>query len=151
MPTRRSELALTDAPSDDVELRRLRRLAGILDGGVDPLLGLIVPGVGDVIATLLGGAIVASAVRRRMPIAVIARMLINLAIDALFGAVPVIGDLFDLMFLANRKNLALLTARTVDRRATAGDWMVLSGAIALLVAILVAVAYGTVRLVAYVL
>ena len=56
-------------------------------------------------------------------------MLINIAIDALLGAVPVIGDIFDFAFKANEKNLALIERHRGDpsARASLGDWLVVSG------------------------
>ena len=133
----------------DTELRALTTLAKVLDAGVDPLLGLLLPGVGDLIGTLLGSSLVASAVRRRLPVAVIARMVANLAIDAAVGAVPLLGDVFDFGFRANRKNLTLLTERADTRKATAKDWAYLLGALALLITVLVAVVWVGYRVAAW--
>jgi hypothetical protein len=138
-------------PGEDLELRGLRTMTRVLDAGVDPLLGLILPGLGDAIGMVLGLGVVASAVRRRLPAIVIARMLLNLAIDAALGAVPVIGDLFDLGYRANRRNFALLTERHATRRATAKDWAFVVGAVMLVVAAVAGSIYVTYRLVAWLL
>lgn len=75
--------------------------------GLDAVLGLL-PGGGD----LLGGAVSAYAImvaaRLGAPASVIARMLINIAIDTVVGAIPLLGDLFDVAWKANRKNIELL-------------------------------------------
>jgi hypothetical protein len=121
--------------SGDRDLEAAERLARWLDDrGLDPILGLLLPGVGDVAGTLAGLYPVIVAVRRRLPALVIARMLLNLAIDALVGLVPIAGDLFDLGWKANRRNVALLRDRTARGRSSARDWAAVGGAVLLLVA-----------------
>jgi hypothetical protein len=114
----------------DPEIERARRLATLLDNYlVDPIVGLIVPGAGDIAGSLLGLYTVAIALRRRVSPVVIARMLLNLGLDALLGIVPLAGDLVDIGFKANTRNLALLESRAkAGGRATPRDWLVLAGA-----------------------
>ncbi len=116
-------------------LDHLRRSAHWLDAGfripgtsfrfgLDPLLGLI-PGGGDAIGAVLGGAILTAAVRAGVSRFTLARMAGNLALDAIVGAIPLLGDLFDAAFKANLRNVALLerhlaspgTAQRADRLA----------------------------------
>jgi hypothetical protein len=128
------------AAASDIE--RARTVARLLDHYLlDPLLGLILPGAGDLIGSLLGLYLVAIALRRRMSPVIIARMLLNLALDAGLGLVPLVGDLADFAFRANRRNLALLTARRPTGRATARDWLAVLGAAALFLALLGAIVY----------
>lgn len=106
-------------PYDEQErsLARLRRLATFLDtavrlpGGIrlgaDSIIGLA-PGVGDAITTLLAAYIVAEARRLGVPRRKVWRMAANVALDGVVGAVPVLGDLFDVAFKANRRNLAII-------------------------------------------
>jgi hypothetical protein len=61
-------------------------------------------------------------------------MLLNLGIDALVGAVPILGDLFDVAWKANKRNVHLLRERHEARADTVGDWLRVVGAFALLVA-----------------
>ncbi len=75
--------------------------------GFDALLGLV-PGIGDVITTAMSLYIVKEARSLGAPRWIVARMLGNVALDGVIGAVPFVGDLFDVAFRANRKNLALL-------------------------------------------
>ena len=104
-------------PQDLLALRRFARLmdeAFEIPGtrmrfGLDALLGLI-PGIGDVIGSILSTWIIAGALRHRVPARVIARMVLNVTIDLLFGAVPVAGDVFDFLFEENMKNMRLLEA-----------------------------------------
>lgn len=128
----------------DRELERVQSMARILDRRfVDPLLGLLVPGAGDLAGSLLGLYAVALAIRRKVSPVIVARMLLNLSIDALLGAVPLFGDLFDLGFRAHERNVRLLVERARrGGRATARDWLLVAGA-ALLFA-------GTIALAVYV-
>lgn len=75
--------------------------------GLDALLGLV-PGIGDVITTAMALYIVHEARQLGAPGLVIARMLANVALDGLVGAVPVLGDAFDVMWRSNRRNMRLL-------------------------------------------
>ena len=75
--------------------------------GLDPLVGLV-PGVGDLVGLLVSLGPVVVAVRLGADGAVVARMLLNVVIDAVVGAVPILGDVFDVAWRANRRNLNLL-------------------------------------------
>ena len=75
--------------------------------GMDVILGLI-PGAGDFISLLLSGALVMGMVRRGAGIGLAVRMLANIAVDALVGTIPVVGDVFDLFFKANLRNARLM-------------------------------------------
>ena len=132
----------------DRDLERVRRLASLLDRRfVDPILGLLVPGAGDVAGSLLGLYTVWIALQRRMSPVVIARMLMNLGVDALFGVVPLVGDLFDLGFRANTRNVALLEERTISGgRATTRDYLMVIGAALVFVASIGLAIYGLVAL-----
>ena len=66
----------------------------------------MLPELGDALTGTLSLTLLLLAFRERVPKLVIGRMLLNIAIDALLGAVPVLGDLFDFGFRANEKNLA---------------------------------------------
>jgi hypothetical protein len=114
----------------DPELERVRKLARIFDRYlVDPIAGLIAPGAGDLAGSLLGLYAVSLALRRKLSPAVVARMLLNLSIDALLGAVPLLGDLFDLGFRAHERNARLLAERAEGSgKATPRDWLMVGGA-----------------------
>ena len=108
--------------------------------GIDALLGLI-PGVGDIIGAALSTWIIAGALRHRVPPLVIARMVLNVAIDLIFGAVPVAGDVFDFLYEENMMNMRLLEKHRDRRRPprTPGQIALVLGAIA---AFLVLLAVG---------
>src|SRR5215813_3562981 len=139
------------APSSDiplpVEIERARTLTRVLDRYlVDPLLGLLLPGAGDLIGSLLGLYLVVIAVRRRMSPVIVARMLLNLALDAVLGAIPLIGDIADFAYKANERNLALLVGRHETGKATARDWLAVGGAVAVFAAVVGGVIYALVAL-----
>jgi Domain of unknown function (DUF4112) len=75
--------------------------------GLDPLLGLI-PGIGDMLANLIGTVILILAARLQVPQIVIARMSLNLLINGTIGAVPILGDLFSIWFRSHARNAELL-------------------------------------------
>jgi hypothetical protein len=107
-------------PEAEALLARARTLARLLDDsipipgtgwriGIDPLLGLV-PGLGDLLGSLLSLWLLVLGARLGAPPAVLARMAVNVGVEALVGAVPVAGDLFDAGFKANVRNLRLLEA-----------------------------------------
>ncbi|NVB79357.1 MAG: DUF4112 domain-containing protein [Kofleriaceae bacterium] len=132
----------------DSELDRVRGLARVLDRYfVDPLMGLVIPGVGDVIGSLLGMYVVVIAARRKVSPVIIARMLMNLTADAVIGIVPLVGDIFDIGFKAHLRNVDLLESRmSHGGRATAKDWAVVVGAALAFIAAMVLIVYGVIRL-----
>ncbi len=112
-------------PSEPADpLARARTLARLLDSavrvpgtgirfGADAVIGLI-PGLGDIGGAALAGYLVILAQRLGVPRAVVLRMLANVAVDTLGGTVPLIGDLFDVAFKSNLRNVALLE-RALER------------------------------------
>jgi len=115
----RAPAAAGAAPADaDALLARARLLARLLDDaipipgtewriGIDPLLGLV-PGLGDALGAVLSTWLLVVAARLGAPPSVLARMGVNVAIDALAGAIPLAGDLFDAGWKANVRNLRLV-------------------------------------------
>jgi hypothetical protein len=103
--------------------------------GIDALIGFV-PVVGDLLSGGIGLFVVWRASRLGLPRIVVARMLANSAIDIAIGAIPVVGDAFDLWFKANTRNLAIIR-RHLERpeTSTRSDWLILGGLIGLLVAI----------------
>jgi hypothetical protein len=133
------------------DLARLRRFATLLDAGIavpgtslrfglDPVLGLV-PGLGDAAGALLSAWILIEGIRLGASGATLGRMAANIAIDALIGAVPLLGDVFDIVWKANLKNVDLLEHHMTDAAgAVRRDRMfvaVVLGAILLLCGVLV--------------
>jgi hypothetical protein len=74
--------------------------------GLDGLLSFV-PGLGDLAGTVISMLIVLRAVAAGVPRVAVARMMANIAIDSLLGTVPIVGDLFDLAYKSNMKNLRI--------------------------------------------
>lgn len=108
------------------DLDNARALARVLDTavgipgtrirvGLDALLGLI-PGAGDAVSAALSGYIILAAARAGATKPVLMRMVGNVVVDTLIGSIPVLGDLFDIAFRSNVRNVALLERLAVDPR-----------------------------------
>src|SRR5690349_12120656 len=96
------------ADSPPAELTRAKKIAHWLDRRyIDPLLGLVLPGLGDGASATFSFYLIGLAIRARVPAATLARMLLNTAVDLVVGAVPILGDAFDFVFRANVRNVAL--------------------------------------------
>lgn len=104
--------------SREERVARLDALATLLDTafilpgtnvrfGFDALIGLV-PGIGDAITTAISLYIVREARQLGAPGHLILRMLANVALDGFVGAVPLVGDAFDVLWRANRRNVRLL-------------------------------------------
>lgn len=122
---------------EDIE-RSLDQLSRHMDGlfrvpgtgwriGLDALVGLV-PGVGDFATTAVSFYILAAGVRYRVPKVTLLRMALNIAIDYLLGAVPVVGDLLDVAWKSNQMNVDLLRERAAvgaseAREAKLSDWL----------------------------
>ena len=85
--------------------------------GLDPLIGLI-PGFGDFTTSTLGLTLLAAGVKKKVPKSVYLRMMANWALNALIGAIPILGDLFSFWYKSNTRNHTLLRAH-LDK--TQGD------------------------------
>lgn len=109
-----SQMHVSNAQS----VARLEALAKLMDGafvipgtnirmGLDGLIGLV-PVAGDMVSGLISTYMIWEARQLGAPRWLIARMLANTLLDTTIGAVPVLGDAFDVMFRVNMKNMALL-------------------------------------------
>lgn len=152
--TREEALATPQAQHhSQIEIERsLDQLSRWMDGlfripgtgwrfGLDAIVGLI-PGIGDTATTIVSFYILASGVRYRVSKATLLRMGFNIGMDYVFGAVPIIGDLFDAAWKSNQKNVELLRRRATvtaadARRGGISDWLFV-GLIALVLLALLA-------------
>ena len=108
----------------ETDREQIRRAAHWLDNafrlpgtnrrfGVDALIGLV-PGLGDAAGLALSSAVVLQAVRLGARGATVARMVGIVAIDAAVGTIPVLGSIFDFVFMANTRTVALLERHATD-------------------------------------
>ena len=134
-------------------LRRLRRLSNVLDNaipipgtsyriGIDPIIGLL-PGGGDFLGTALSAYIVLESARMGVPRNTLIQMVWNIIVDTLSGTVPVLGDLVDVAWKANAKNIVLLEEHLKINHSQSGkkvDWLFLAGLFGLLLLVVMGVA-----------
>ena len=105
--------------------------------GLDGIVGLI-PGVGDLIGGLASCIIIIAAWVRGVSYVTVARMVANVAIEVVVGSVPVLGDMFDIAWRANRRNYALLTGSVYEpRKHTMQSWLFLGGLCLVLAALVI--------------
>lgn len=120
--------------------RRYARISNVLDDlvpipgtgqriGLDPVIGLV-PWVGDLVSAGIGLWLIAEAARFRIPTVVLVRMVLNTLVDLAAGAIPIIGDLFDVVSRSNSRNLELFRRHATDPGAsTAAHTTFLAGLI----------------------
>ena len=133
-------------PTSAVTMEALRRWAVLLDSafkvpgtrvrfGLDAIIGLV-PGVGDLVAPVFTVILLATALRMRVPVVVVARMVLNAGIDMVLGLVPFAGDVADVFWKADLRNMALLERHARPGVApTRGDYWFVLGSIAAAIAI----------------
>ena len=114
-------------------IQRLRKLSRLLDNaiaipgtkfriGLDPIIGLI-PGAGDFIGTALSAYIVIEAARLGLPKQTLGKMVYNIVLESVVGAVPIVGDWFDFAWKANVKNIELLESHLgVAQESQKASW-----------------------------
>ncbi|MEX2287972.1 MAG: DUF4112 domain-containing protein [Planctomycetaceae bacterium] len=115
--------------------------------GLDALIGLV-PGLGDTLTSIVSLYILGAARRYGVSRVTMLRMALNIALDYVIGAVPLVGDLFDVYWKANQMNVALLRRHVLatpaeQRRARSGDRLF----VAVLIVVLVLLLVGSVTLV----
>jgi hypothetical protein len=93
--------------------------------GLDGFIGLI-PGIGDVASAAVSTLIIARAMQDGVPKSAVIRMVLNVALDSLAGAVPLFGDLFDFAFKANTYNLQIYREAIRGEREPIRDWLFIS-------------------------
>jgi hypothetical protein len=114
-------LSVVAAPAWVMTVARLLDDAVLVPGtrfrfGADAIIGLFLPVAGDAVTGLGSVVILIAAWRARVPTVTLARMVMNIGIDATVGSIPVVGDAFDVVWKANRANIELL-----NRHAKLGE------------------------------
>lgn len=133
----------TDVPPWARALVRLLDRAFVLPGtrievGLDPILGLFAPGAGDLVGALATLSLLHLGFRLRVPRVILLRMLLNVAVDAIVGSIPVLGDAFDLFYRAAQKNLALIEKHSgrAPEKPSVADYAVVGLAVLVALALL---------------
>jgi Domain of unknown function (DUF4112) len=104
--------------------------------GLDAILGFFLPTLGDAATGLVSLALLVLGFQMRVPRVVLLRMVFNIALDTLVGSVPFLGDVFDVFWRSNRRNLRLLQRydHELDRKPKPADYLVVLLGIGLVLA-----------------
>jgi Domain of unknown function (DUF4112) len=103
--------------------------------GLDGIVGVI-PGIGDIIGGIASCIIIIAAWARGVSYVTVARMVTNVAIEVVVGSIPILGDMFDIAWRANRRNYALLVGSVDEpRKHTLQSWLFLAGVCVVLAAL----------------
>ena len=131
---------------DTDRLARVRRWSRLMDSqfqfpgtkfkfGIDPLIGLFVPGLGSVASSVVSLALISTMMNHGASGHVLVRMLLNVLLDTTVGAIPILGNVFDFYYRANDRNVELLRLHYEEGRYQGSG----RGLIAVLVVAIVAV------------
>jgi hypothetical protein len=139
-------------------LKNLNYLAKLMDAqfrvpgtnfrfGLDGLLGLV-PGAGDLSTFAVSGYMVWIMARNGASGYILARMVLNILIDSVVGAIPLIGDLFDIAFKANMRNVRLMQEHYQEGRHRGSAWKVVIPVLILVLLIILGIIWLTYKLIA---
>jgi hypothetical protein len=114
--------------------------------GLDGILGLI-PGIGDGFTSLVSGYIIYLAFQSGLPYTAIVRMVFNVLIDTIIGAIPILGDFSDLFWKANVRNVEIWKKHASSRRSSSfTDLLFIVSALVILGALVGSIIYGSIWL-----
>lgn len=109
--------------------------------GLDPVLNLI-PIAGDMAGLLISGGLLLALVRKGASNKVVVLMTLNILLDAIIGAIPVIGQIFDFFFKANSRNIKLMKEHYLENKHQGSGKGIILWAVIIIVILLSAVIYG---------
>jgi len=110
--------------------------------GLDPIIGLI-PGLGDFATFIISGIMVLTLAKNGASGFVLARMILNVILDTLVGAIPILGDLFDFAFQANQRNLKLMKEHYQAGRHQGSALKVIIPVLIILFLVVAAIVWGS--------
>lgn len=152
MPDSPFRFSMIEPEAKAPTLKRLRQLSRLLDNvitipgtqigfGLDPILGLIPIG-GDFLGIMFSSYIILEAARLGVSRATLGKMVLNVIVDGLVGAVPVLGDFFDFTWRANTNNIKLLEdyLKFPSQQKSADGWFIFGVLVGLLLIAIVLVA-----------
>ncbi|HVK97679.1 MAG TPA: DUF4112 domain-containing protein [Flavisolibacter sp.] len=139
-------------------LKGLERISKLMDAqfqipgtnirfGLDALIGLI-PGAGDLSTFAVSGYLVYIMARNGASGYVLARMVLNILIDAVIGAIPFIGDIFDVAFKANMRNMRLMQEHYVEGRHRGSAWKVVIPVLLVVLVVIIGIIWLVYKLLA---
>ena len=139
-------------------LRHLDKLSRLMDAqfqvpgtkfrfGLDAIIGLI-PGAGDLSTFAVSGYMLVIMAQNGASSYVLTRMVLNILIDALFGSIPILGDLFDMAFKANMRNMKLMQQYYKEGRHGGSGWRVIIPVLIIVLLIIITILWLMYRLIA---
>ena len=108
--------------------------------GLDFIIGLI-PGAGDIISFILSAGLLLAMVWKGASGKALGWMIINIILDTTLGSLPVVGDIFDLFFKANKRNLDLFQEHFEEGKYKGSAWPFVWGILIVLLILLILVGY----------
>jgi hypothetical protein len=148
-------------PGRDIrELKWIEQVINVMDNrfrvpgtnirfGLDPIIGLL-PVVGEVVTFSISSILILSMVKYGVSRKVIIKMIGNVAIDAVLGSIPLIGDLFDVAYKANQRNYKLLKEHQLEGKHTGSGTGLLIGVGLVLLVLMAFVVFGLWKLIQWV-
>jgi hypothetical protein len=145
-----------EAPEEGKQLRWVRQLSTLLDSqfiipgtnirfGLDPLFSLI-PVLGDLATYVISGVLIYTMYQQGASRKVVIKMVMNSTFDAILGAIPIVGTVFDVFYRSNERNLKLLREHYLEGKYQgSGNGLVVLILFVALV-LVVAAAYGMYKL-----
>lgn len=145
-PEYATQQILTDQQREVPELKWVDNFSQVLDTkfripgtqqrfGVDFLLGLV-PGAGDLLSLSMSGILVATMARHGASPKLVFRMLINVLLDATVGSIPILGNIFDLVYKANYRNAVLMREYYDEGQHQGSVWPVVLAVVVAMIVII---------------
>lgn len=133
------------------ENKNIKRFADYLDTrykipgtnirfGLDFIIGLV-PVFGDLVGFILSSGLIAAMIRKGASGKALSLMIVNIILDTTLGSLPIIGDVFDLFFKANKRNLDLFQDHFQEGKYEGSAWQIIIPVLIILILIIVGVIY----------
>ncbi len=116
--------------------------------GLDALVGLI-PGAGDFATFLVSGYMMLTLAKNGASGFVLTRMALNVLIDSLIGAIPILDDIFDIAFRANARNMKLMHEHFVEGRHRGSAWKLVIPILLILLLLVCVLVYVTYQIIVW--
>ncbi|MEO7461264.1 MAG: DUF4112 domain-containing protein [Ferruginibacter sp.] len=117
--------------------------------GLDAIMGLV-PGVGDFSSMAVSGYMLIVLMRNGASGFLLARMVFNVLLDMAVGSIPFLGDIFDVAFKANTKNMRLMKQHYTEGKHTGSAWKLILPVLLLLLAFFTLVIWGMYKLITWI-
>lgn len=140
-----------EKPKLPIETQLMDKMSTLLDNrfrvpgtnfrfGIDAIIGIL-PGFGDIVSYAMSSALILGMVRQGASTVLILKMIWNIVLDTVVGSIPLLGDLFDAWYKANRRNYLLFKKYHESNDSPKSLWSSLFIVMALLILLLLALLY----------